>query len=264
LPCVAVCCCVLQCVTVCCSMLQQFHRQMDLRGKCHTYCYVAVCCSVLQCVGVCCSNLTGRWTSEASVTRTVMLQYVAVCCSVLQYVAAISPADGPQRQESRVPCVWGLPYTCARTRDVMRTLLRMHGSWHTFVRVTWLIHMCDMTHSYVWHDSLICVTWLFHTCDTTYSYTCARTRDVVQTLSRINGSCHVWMSHVTREVVMSHTNVSINESCQITHSHIWHDPFTYVTWLIYMCDMTHLHVRHDSFTCVTRLFHMCDKTHSHK
>jgi len=23
-----------------------------------------------------------------------------------------------------------------------------------------LIHMCDMTHSYVWHDSFMCVTWL--------------------------------------------------------------------------------------------------------
>jgi len=33
--------------------------------------------------------------------------------------------------------------------------------WHdSFICVTWLIHMCDMTHSYVWHDSFICVTWL--------------------------------------------------------------------------------------------------------
>jgi len=28
----------------------------------------------------------------------------------------------------------------------------------------WLIHMCDMTHPYVWHDSFICVTWLIHMC----------------------------------------------------------------------------------------------------
>ena len=26
--------------------------------------------------------------------------------------------------------------------------------------MTWLSHLCDMTHSYVWHDSFICVTWL--------------------------------------------------------------------------------------------------------
>jgi len=46
----------------------------------------------------------------------------------------------------------------------------------SFVCVTWLIHMCDMTHSwfihmcptlmmlpsYLWHDSSICVTWLVH------------------------------------------------------------------------------------------------------
>ena len=26
--------------------------------------------------------------------------------------------------------------------------------------VTWLIHVCGMTHSYVWHDSFMCVPWL--------------------------------------------------------------------------------------------------------
>jgi len=36
--------------------------------------------------------------------------------------------------------------------------------------MTWLIHMCDMTHSYVWHDSFICVTWLIHVCDMTHIY----------------------------------------------------------------------------------------------
>ena len=27
--------------------------------------------------------------------------------------------------------------------------------------------MCDMTHSYVWHDSFTCATWLLHLCDMT-------------------------------------------------------------------------------------------------
>ena len=33
---------------------------------------------------------------------------------------------------------------------------------HTHVRVTWLIHMCAMTHSYVWLDLLICATRIIH------------------------------------------------------------------------------------------------------
>jgi len=32
----------------------------------------------------------------------------------------------------------------------------------SFIHVTWCIHMCDMTHSYAWHDAFICVTWLTH------------------------------------------------------------------------------------------------------
>ena len=85
-------------------------------------------------------------------------------------------------------------------------------SHDSFIRVTWLIHTCDMTHScrwlkhwcithfarvgctyaphsYAWHDSFIRVTWLIHTCGMTYSY-------------------------------------------------VWHDLFICVTWLIHTCDMT--------------------------
>ena len=47
-------------------------------------------------------------------------------------------------------------------------MLCLYGS--TVIRVTWLIHMCDMTHSYVWHDSFICLTWLIHMSDMTYSH----------------------------------------------------------------------------------------------
>jgi len=41
-----------------------------------------------------------------------------------------------------------------------------------FICVTCLIHMCDMTHSHVWHDSCKCVTWLIHMCAMTRSYAC--------------------------------------------------------------------------------------------
>jgi len=38
----------------------------------------------------------------------------------------------------------------------------------------------------------------------------------------------------------------------MTHSHVWHDSFTRVTWLIHMWN--------DSFICVTRLIHMHEMT----
>jgi len=62
--------------------------------------------------------------------------------------------------------------------------------------VTWLIHMCDMTHSYVWHDSFICVTWLIHMCDKTHSY-----------VWHDSFICVTWLIHM----------------CDMTHSYVWHD-----------------------------------------
>ena len=37
----------------------------------------------------------------------------------------------------------------------------------------------------------------------------------------------------------------------MVHSHVKHDSFICVTWLIHMCDMTHPYVWHDSFTYLT-------------
>ena len=88
-------------------------------------------------------------------------------------------------------------------------------SMYIFMCVTWLIHMCDKTHSYVWHDSFICVTWLIHMCDTTYSY-----------VWRDSFICMTWLIHM----------------CDTTYSYVWRDSFIRVTWLIHVCD---------SFICVT-------------
>ena len=106
---------------------------------------------------------------------------------------------------------------------------------NSYTCVTWLIHMCDMTHSHVWHDSFTYVTWLIHTCDVTHPR-----------VWHDSFTCVAWLIHMR----------------DVTHSHVWRDPFTCVTWLIHMCDMTHSHVWHYSFTCVTWLNHLCDMTHS--
>jgi len=153
--------------------------------------------------------------------------------------------------------------------------------------VTWLSHMCDVSHSFVWHDSfmcvcvcvsvmhrspsrcihvwrdsVICVTWLIHLCDVTHScvYVC-----------------------VCRWCIDHHLVVLMFD---VTHLCVWHDSVMCVTWLSHVCDMTQSCVWHDSFMCVcmcmslmhrpshcihvwrdafirvTRLSHMCLMTHS--
>ena len=40
--------------------------------------------------------------------------------------------------------------------------------WLIYMHMAGFIHMCDVTRSPMWHDSLICVTWLIHMCDMTH------------------------------------------------------------------------------------------------
>jgi len=142
--------------------------------------------------------------------------------------------------------------------------------WHdSFICVTLLNHICDMTHSYVWHDSFICVTWLIHVCDETDSYVrhdsfirviwLIRTRDILQmrrtcwlTYRCVRATWRCCLRRVSMRMSLSRLRALSAKRCAI-FSHI--------------CDMTH---SHDSFTCcshasflrATWLIHMCDMTHS--
>ena len=115
---------------------------------------------------------------------------------------------------------------------------------NAFIRVAWHIHMCVMTHSFMWHDSFVCVTWLICICDITRVLHRARANTTLPYLI-----CVTWLTLM----------------CDMTHPYVWHDLsirvtwFTLcVTWLTHMCDMTHPYVWHDSPICVTWLAHMCD------
>jgi len=110
-----------------------------------------------------------------------------------------------------------------------------------FICVTWLIHMCDMTHSFVLHDSFIVVIWLIHMRGMAYVCMCDTTHSYVWHDSFI---CVTWLIHM----------------CDMTHSYVSHDACMCVTRLIHMRDITHSYVRHDSFIFVTRLIQMCDNT----
>jgi len=131
--------------------------------------------------------------------------------------------------------------------------------WHgtmSLICVTWLIYICDMTHSfvwwwvvthsYVWHVSFICVT---HSRVRRDSYICCTLRIRVYVRARCDSficvTCLVY-------------------TCDMTDSFVWHDVSTHVMWagwFIRMCDTSHSQVWHDSFTFVTCLIYSCDMTH---
>ena len=124
--------------------------------------------------------------------------------------------------------------------------------------VTWLIHMCDMTHSYVWHDSFIRVIWLvhmwrdsIHTCRD--SFICARGTPVV-------GVIH--MSTLHRLKFFFFWVSSVRVTCLIPmwcdSIHVWRDSFIGARSLGFRVHT--IHVWRDSFMGARH----CDVTHSNR
>jgi len=119
---------------------------------------------------------------------------------------------------------------------------------YLFICETWQRHDWDMTDFWylstsaqrgcaVWHDSFLCVTWLIHMCDVTHSH--------VRQETFIIETWHI--SHTSARPC------SVAALCDMTQSYVRHDLFLCVTWLNPMCDMTHSYVWHDPFICVTWL-----------
>jgi len=128
--------------------------------------------------------------------------------------------------------------------------------------------MCDVTHSYVSHDSFVCVTWLMHMCDIRLvgiRNMCLGVTWLVQMCASCvwHDSCYmwhdshicvIWLIHLCDMVAISDICVCVtwlSHMCDMTHSWVCHDSRICVTWLNQMCDVTHLRIWHDAFTCVT-------------
>jgi len=109
--------------------------------------------------------------------------------------------------------------------------------------IVWLIDMCDMTHWYVRHDSLICATWLIDMCDMTHWY--VRHDSLYDSLI-----CATWLAHVCTQWLIDMTHeihmlIFLIHMCLL----IW-----LTVWLIHICRMTHSHAHalidwYDSFKC---------------
>jgi len=141
---------------------------------------------------------------------------------------------------------------------------------HTYICVTWFICMCNMTHLYAWHDSLIRVTWIIAMCDTTYSYVQYDSFVRVIWLNHIESKthAHIWLVHIwycnehrkrqrrTRIVRLVDTAslwiFSLNRSITCVYVQYFSNS---VFWRTHTCARTHTHTHahahtHTSVVCV--------------
>ena len=168
------------------------------------------------------------WLSHVSVTDTINMHNLSHCDS---FICATR--------------LW--------SRWLMWVMLHIWISHEdSFVSATWLIYMCDITHTSslnIWmsrRDSIICATWRIYMCNITHAY-----------VRHDSFICVTWLVHVPAKFKSMQRTDILGDT---THSYVWHDAFICVTWLIHMCGMTHSYVRHDSFVGVTRhIWHdLCD------
>jgi len=223
LQCVAVCCSVLQYVAVCCSPRR---RRSCAAECCSVLRCVAVCCSMLQCVAVPDGgdrNYDNQNIQQVFMGAPIHIKHIFTGVPKILHDFSVESTESPSLKWRVIPRTWMSHVTCmnlswhAHMTETCHTyewvmshiwvshiasiyidnsmyvwphrfvtwLIRMRSMtwrihmcdmthpyvWHDlFMCVTWLIYMSDMTHSFVWHDSFICVTWLIHTCDMTHSY----------------------------------------------------------------------------------------------
>ena len=99
-----------------------------------------------------------------------------------------------------------------------------------------LIHMCDMTHSNVWHNSFACVTLLIHVCDMTHS--------PIWCDSHMAGRYHLCCAYAKLTCTLRLATLCNT----LQHS----DSFVCVTWLIYSMSISPLPcTRSKNVTCNT-------------
>jgi len=122
------------------------------------------------------------------------------------------------------------------------------------------IHVCDVTHPYVWHDASTCVAWLIRMCD--MSQMCDMTCAHVSW-----GMSYIWMSHVPHTTyiyiyirIVGHVHTLEFDSNLWHESNVWHDPFVCVQCLN-ICVTYFDTSTHSKPCCKQNLLSIDTKTH---
>jgi len=165
-------------------------------------------------------------------------------------------------------CIRTLYIITSNTSHISRRITsHVCHTWMSHVPNTpWLIHMHDICQLSAKIISQVMARIKSHMClnsskaHTTYNALCISTLDIIT-----SNKSYVWkriMSHgcltcsKARTLWCSRPRLySSPDTCDMSHSQVWHDSFICMTLLI--------HVWHGPFMCVTWLFQTCDMTRAY-
>jgi len=183
----------------------------DMYGTCSHLCQYHISCNMYMSSWHICMSSWRVWHVQTLVQMPNVTQYLVICLIQMRDTT----------------------HSCVRHDSFLRTHICVNASIYMFLHVywgTWLVHVCDMTYSYVGHDSCMHGTWLTLVCNVTHS-------------------C-VWHD----SCMCGHDS----SMCPVTHSCVCHASCMRWAWLTYVCDMTHSYafLRTLSCMCVNICMHL--------
>jgi len=131
-------------------------------------------------------------------------------------------------------------------------IIHMCDIWFICVAYEWVScisvhHTRDMTHAYVWHGARICVTWLLHMCDISHMYHMLTLQNrhicgLIHVCGMANSCMWLFFYRALLQrrpiILRSLLIVAIQYHSKQTHSCVCHGCCIYLTWLIHTCHTT--------------------------